>query len=342
MKEFRQYLRPEFEAVIPLHVQASGAEEQITKLTEDQMVMVDVVAENPRVICSGGAGTGKTFLAMELARRWTVDGKNVALVCHSPWLKSYLESRCSIPNLTVSLVDSLQIACRRQGIRNFDALIVDEGQDLFDMDSLDKLDSVLQGGLIEGRWCFFHDINNQSGFFGSYDKGAIDYLLSMQPTKVPLRTNCRNTRVILEKVQASLGADMGVRGAGYGPKIREYLASSKEEATRLLENELFELIDQGGLSPGHITILSPLSLENSSVNLSEKLKCQIMMLDEYSLKKFPTSKTSFAEIRNFKGLENEVIIVIDLPPPNLSSKDLTSHYVAMSRARSVLSLIKLT
>jgi len=340
LKELRQYLRPEFEAVIPLHVQALGAEERIATLTEDQMSMVDVVADNPRVLCSGGAGTGKTFLAMELARRWTADGKNVALVCRSPWLKRYLESRFSIPKLTVSLVDSLQISCRRQGLGYFDALIIDEGQDLLDMGSLDKLDSVLQGGLAEGRWCFFHDKNNQSGFFGSPDKDAIDYLSSMQPTKVPLRTNCRNTRVILEKVQISLGADMGVRGAGDGPKIRECLASSKEEATRLLENELFELVDHGGLSPGDVTILSPLNFEDSCVaGLSERLKRQIMILDEYSLKSFPSIKTSFAEIGNFKGLENEAIIVVDLPSPEHSRKDLAKHYVAMSRARSVLSII---
>ncbi|RDH81758.1 MAG: hypothetical protein DIZ77_05835 [endosymbiont of Seepiophila jonesi] len=84
IKALRRHLRPEFEAVIPLHVQALGAEERIASLTEDQMAMVDVVAANPRVLCSGGAGTGKTFLAMELARRWTAEGMNVLLACRSP------------------------------------------------------------------------------------------------------------------------------------------------------------------------------------------------------------------------------------------------------------------
>jgi hypothetical protein len=285
-------------------------EESIATLTEDQMVMVDVAANNLRVLCSGGAGTGKTFLAMELARRWTAESKSVALVCRSPWLKCYLESRFSIPNLTVALVDSIHVACQRRGISYFDALIIDEGQDLFDMGSLDKLDSVLKGGLTDGHWCFFYDKNNQSGLFGNPDNEAIVYLLSMQSTKVPLGINCRNTKVILEKVQVSLGADMGVKGAGNGPKIRECIASSKEDATRLLENELFELIDHGGLSPGDVTILSLLSFEDSCVaGLPDKIKHQIINLDEYSLKNFPTSKTSFAEIRNFKGLENEAIIV---------------------------------
>jgi len=341
LKEVSQYLRPEFEAVIPLHVQALGAEERIASLTEDQMAMVDIVAANPRVLCSGGAGTGKTFLAMELARRWTSEGLNVVLACRSPWLKNYLAARFSIPKLTVSLVGSVQNTRLRQGIAYFDALIVDEGQDIFDMDSLDILDSVLQGGLSEGRWCLFHDINNQSGLLGSFDPEAFDYLAAIKPACVPLRTNCRNTHLILDKVQTSLGADMGTRGAGAGPNIRLKSGNSKEENAKLLAIELVDLIDHGGLLPGDVTILSPFPARDSCVAfLPEKIRREIAMLDEYSLRNFPNSKTSFAEIVNFKGLENEAIIVVDLPPPSKNSPTVVMHYVAMSRARSVLSLIQ--
>jgi len=341
LKELRHYLRPEFEAATPLHAQALGAEECIATLTEDQMAMVDVVAANRRVLCSGGAGTGKTFLALELARRWAAEGMNIALVCRSPWLKNYLDARFSIPKLTVSLVSAVRNACRRQGLDSFDGVIVDEGQDIFDMASLDCLDSVLNGGLIDGRWCIFHDINNQSGLFGMFDQEAMDYLASIHPMQVPLRTNCRNTRIILDKVQTSLGADMGTRGAGVGPKIREMISASKEESAKLLAIELVELIDHGGISPGDVTILSPYPVGDSCVALlPEKIRHEIVTLDEYSLRNFPSAKTSFAEIANFKGLENEAIIVTDLPPPTKGSQNLAMHYVAMSRARSVLSLIQ--
>ena len=340
LRDLNRYLRPNFETVVPLYVQTSGVEERIAKLTEDQMVMVDVVNANKRVLCSGGAGTGKTFLAMELARRWTSRGMNVLLACHSIWLKNYLEARFLIPNLTVSLVAGAKTACHRAGLDSFDALIVDEGQDMFDMESLDKLDSVLNGGLANGRWCFFHDMNNQSKLLGRFEEEAFEYLNLLKSAEVPLRTNCRNTLVILNKVQTTLGADMGIKGAGKGPAIREHRNISKEGCSKILANEITELIDKGGLTPGEVTILSPVRYDEScAYSLPEKIGKTINVLDEYVVRSFPCKQISFAKIIEFKGLENEAIILVDLDSPDKERKDLALHYVAMSRARAVLSII---
>lgn len=342
LRTLRRYLRPEFEAIVPLYVQANQAEERVVSLTEDQMAMVDIVSANPRVLCSGGAGTGKTFLAIELARRWTAEGMKVALACRSPWLRRYLEAKLAIPGITVTLAESIQTACRRAGLDKFDALIVDEGQDLFDMISLDKLDATLKNGLSGGQWCIFHDANNQSGLIGAQDQEAYDYLLSTQPARVPLKTNCRNTRVILEKVQTTLRADMGVRGAGEGPKVREHVVPTREASAEMLAREIREIVDEGGIASGGVTILSPLPFDESSVALLHKSpKHEIVILDEFSMRNIPLGKISFAEIANFKGLENEVIIVVDLEEPTKGDKLLSMHYVAMSRARVILSLIYL-
>lgn len=340
LKAVQHYLRPNFEAVVPLHAQSLDVEERIAQLTEDQLEMVDVVTANRRVMCSGGAGTGKTFLAVELARRWTANDMNVLLACRSSWLKNFLEARFAIPKLTISTIEAAETERHRAGLDCFDALIVDEGQDMFDMDSLDKLDSIVEGGLESGCWCFFHDINNQAGLLGTSDQDAIDYLHSFEPARVPLRTNCRNTKIILDKVQSALGADMGARGAGQGPRIREHHATSNEDAAIHLMSEISELIDRGMIAPGNVTILSPVQIEDSCVaKLPGKVRNKIASLDEYSVKSFPDRKINFAMIRDFKGLENEAIVVVDLPPPDRELGNLAAHYVAMSRARSVLSLI---
>ena len=50
-------------------------------LTKDQARVLDMLAAFPRVEIRGGAGSGKTWLAVEKARRLTAEGKRVALMC---------------------------------------------------------------------------------------------------------------------------------------------------------------------------------------------------------------------------------------------------------------------
>jgi phosphate starvation-inducible protein PhoH len=64
----------------PLFDHVKQVEQGAVKLTEEQYHFVDIAMENHRVICSGGAGTGKTFLAAELARRMLDSDKSVYLV----------------------------------------------------------------------------------------------------------------------------------------------------------------------------------------------------------------------------------------------------------------------
>lgn len=334
----KQYLRPEFEVLEPLHVKLSQIEDIAVKLTEDQYMYLDIVAANSRVLCSGGAGTGKTFLAAELARRMASDDKNIALVCKSNWLRRYLETRIQNEFVTLSTIDSIKVDMRRSGIDLYDILIVDEGQDLFDFDDIEVLDGIIDGGLEKGEWYIFHDINNQAGLFIDTKTEILELLESYTPAKIPLTTNCRNSEPILKKVQDSLHLDMGNKGTGMGPKVHESFDAGNNRS--VLKEEINNML-KGGVAPGSITILSPRSYEESSVSLlTDKMKRNIVKLDDYSVRSFPIPEISFSEIKNFKGLENEVIIVIDLvKPENLEENDKVEHYVAMSRARALLSVI---
>ena len=53
----------------------------------------------------------------------------------------------------------------------------------------------------------------------------------------------------------------------------------------------------------------------------------------------PGDKVGSVRIGEFKGIENEAIIVVDLPARMKRTGNRPKHYVAMSRAHSVLSLI---
>lgn len=344
LKVLNDWLRPEFESVFPLFDQIKSVRKRTSRFTRDQMVFADIIQANSRVICSGGAGTGKTFLAMELARQWTAQGKEVVMPCGSQWLKQYLESHFPMPGLTLTQVEYIELAGHRAGISQFDALIVDEGQDLFNMESLQAIDRCLKGGLSQGQWVFFHDVNNQSGLFKPVEPKAVQWLESCTPAKIPLTVNCRNTLNILDLVNERLRADMGVRGAGIGPVVKEQEVTSQEESAHYLEKEIYDLLDPGQLSLSQITILSPLPFrESSAALLPRELACQILELDPWAMRHFPPQLASFARIHEFKGLENEAVLVIDLPKPK---KEPSSHhlnhtllYIAMSRPRSLLSMI---
>ena len=347
LRTLQNHLRPDFDAPpgqheVPLSARVEDVRRRVDRLTDDQMRMTDVADANPRVLCAGGAGTGKTFLAERLARRWAESGREVALVCRSAWLRHYLASRLSVPGLVVSLIDGVALDCRRAGLERFDALIVDEGQDLFETGCLETLDSVLENGLDAGRWCWFHDLNNQS-LTHRFEPEAKAYLESLDPVRLPLRINCRNTRVILECIQDTLDADLGVRGAGAGPAVRYRTAASRQDSALRVAREVEELVDAGGLVPGSVTILSPFEFADSSLaELPADAASRIRRLDEYSMRRVPGDKVGFARIDEFKGLENEAIMVVDLPVPDRAAGNRAAHYVAMSRARSVLSLIYLS
>lgn len=339
LNELRQHFRPDFEAVMPLHAAVNDVQTRIVRLTADQLKWIDVVEANPRVLCSGGAGTGKTMLALELARRWCASGMKTVLACQSRWLKSFLDRRV-IPGLTVSLVDSLHVSARRAGIDRFDALIVDEGQDVLNMNSLDQMDRMLTRGLEGGRWCFFHDVNNQSGLCGSYLPDAYLYLESLNPVQIPLTTNCRNSLQILQRIQGSLGADLGAAGVGNGPAVRETQVDDDNSAILALEQELHDLIELEGFNAGDIVVLSPVPLASSWVaSLRSKFRSSIVALDDASPRSDGRNKIGFAQIGDFKGLESEVVVLVDMPLPGHCETFHTFHYVGMSRARALLSMI---
>lgn len=334
----QRFLRPDFEAIVPIGLQTQNVTESSIRLTEDQLSWVDVVEANPRSLCVGGAGTGKTFLAAELARRWTTDGSKVLFACSSPWLKSWLDVRLNLRGLVISTFDGLDAAMQRARITKFDALIVDEAQDLMQMGLLDRLDACLANGFSGGRWALFADFQNQSGLIFPTESNALQRIESYQPTRVPLRTNCRNTLEILETIKFRLGADMGVRGSGSGPAVKEIQVKSKEAVAKALAHELAELVN-GGMSLSQITVLSPSTYSHSAIGLlPEKWIQNVEQLDSYSIRTFPPQAISFAQIADFKGLENDAIIVIDLPISK-SSKSKTLHYVGMSRAKVYLSVI---
>lgn len=328
------FLRPSFERVPSLHSQILNSEEQASALTESQTKVIDCLTESRQILCQGGAGTGKTFLAAELARRWSWDGQETLMVVKTPWLSSYLKPVIKAPGLSLRTIDSLRL---RPPSQPFPKLIVDEGQDLLNMEDLDILDRSIEGGLAEGRWAFFYDMNNQAGIVGKCDPEALGFLKQSGPVPLALRENCRNTETILSFIQERTRCDMGTRGSGPGPKVELLDPKSEVSHAKIVENTVRRLLENR-VPRDEITILTAVPCRESCLQESARLQ-NYEILDEISVAQRPYSNVTVASIPDFKGLENNVIIVTDLNKIADHDQRRTLAYVGMSRARAYLALI---
>ncbi|MBS1711256.1 MAG: NERD domain-containing protein [Armatimonadetes bacterium] len=324
------YLRPSFEVLPSISSVLSKLQRRMDKLTEDQCAAVDAAERFPQLICEGGAGTGKTFIAMHVARQLAVENDRVGLVVWNPSLAAFLQSRLTDPRVAV--------ICYKEASKlesnSLDALVVDEGQDLMRREYLAELERILVGGLTEGSWRIFLDPNAQSGLEGNFDRATYESLVAGHHPLV-LKRNCRNTQDIVLQTRLISGADMGVAFAGDGPPVEIHYWKDKAGAAKLIEEQLLAL-QMSGVRPEDITILSPYEMVDSSLaQVSPAVRARIVNLTPEVARNLPLQSTSFSTIRNFKGLENSLVIATDLDRLD-NDGDLATFYVAMSRARGRL------
>ncbi|WP_438012804.1 NERD domain-containing protein [Psychrobacter raelei] len=334
------YLRPSFEGVVYKADVIDNISRNRATLTESQLQLIEVIKANPRVICEGGAGTGKTLMAIRIALQCAKLGKQTAFICHSPWLQNFLAHSYSHPNLTIQTISGIRSQIRRNQLQ-VEVLIIDEAQDILNQSMVDALEQVLEGGFEGGRWYLFMDINQQSGLCGETDAHVLDKLKLYYPAKVPLTTNCRNTQQILQTIKNWIGADMGVKGAGEGlPVIKKEFENTQDLLTQI-NLDVHILIEKEAIDYSQITLLLSSSLSTALLNIEQDLISQlradnhkVIRCDSYSMGHFPPSGISLLMTPEFKGLENDIVFYIGSKEDLY--KNVNESYVAMSRARSLL------
>ena len=115
------------------------------------------------------------------------------------------------------------------------------------------------------------------------------------------------------QTQLLTGADIGVAVIeGQGPPIEIVDVTDHRNAAALLEGRIENWLDDG-IRPGHITILSPMRLSESSAwLLPSRLKSRLTRVDMTAASNSPPTILTYSTVRGFKGLENRCIAVVDL------------------------------
>lgn len=315
-------------------------------LLEQQKPVLQLARLNRQIIVSGGAGTGKTLIAMEIARRATESGDRVGLICFNQlvgdWMKNQFTTNGNLPpNLIVgralqtmmqmvgvkipstppsSFWDSELYTALEEGLTDpelgvaeaFDFLVIDEAQDLMSRPRLwDCISQLLKGGFDRGSFALFGDFDNQ--VFSAPEAMAQTLRRvrsSSRSVNYHLSENCRNYRIIgLTAIGlAGLNTDIYTGFMRQGGSIQNFDIDyyDTERAQVDMLGALLREFKAKGFKPSEVTILS---LCPPAESAAEKLRHEGFRIREARDGGYDTS---FASINSFKGMENKIVVLTDL------------------------------
>ena len=99
VKFLTSILRSDFDKVLAIRARINNAEQQLLELKEQQYKCLDQIEDNRRAVIYGPAGTGKTLLAIEQAKKSVAEGKKIALLCFnnsiSQWFQAYFREEAA-------------------------------------------------------------------------------------------------------------------------------------------------------------------------------------------------------------------------------------------------------
>lgn len=349
-------LAPTLDLISISEMKLESNKQQFARMLKEQVALLNYLEEQPDAVINGMAGTGKTVLAIEKAKRHADNNEKVLFLCYNSKLRDYLRNTFEYENIKYFNID--EFACEMCNLKNrvfsnennkmlyqmleekliemsiddsfpYQHVIIDEGQDL-GREEIEEAHVIelLKANVLENK-------EKNGTFYLFYDKNQL-----IQANKVPsyiaeadckltLYNNCRNTINIAETSLRLLGSNKRVKiidNAVYGDSTELYFSKDEKETIENLNVIIDNYLKEGYKN---IQILTCSTLKNSIIS-------KYFLNEEYNYNKKDIPVTT---CRKFKGLEADAIILIDINMNVFNNNDEKIMYVGSSRARYKLSLI---
>lgn len=345
-KIVEQVLAPTFNLVPIANMKLENQQIVFKRMLKEQIALLSYLEEQDNAVINGLAGTGKTVMAVEKAKRHADNGEKVLFLCYNSFLKDYLQNTYAHSNVDYYTIDGLACKLCDTITPNYNRLketleemyleetfpykhiIIDEGQDfgkerLNDIAIIELLKSNVVDEDKNGTFYLFYDKNQmvQASSLPSY--------IDNSDCKLTLYRNCRNTENIAITSLRLLGSEKRPRlfdDAIIGDSPEMFFAENVTK-TVVTINSIIDSAWESGYD--NIQILTCKTEEKSII--SDECSTGTYL---YKAKKIP-----FTTCRKYKGLEADVIIMVDLDNEVFTTNAEQVMYVGSSRARYKLFLV---
>lgn len=332
---------------------------QLVEVTAEQMQVLDDLVVNPRIAVKGFAGSGKTLIAQEFAKRLATDDKSVLLLFFNRMVANAV--RYGLPRDTSIECTTFHSLARRliseddpewwgenstktddfwnidvplrlldvplAADAKYDVVIVDEGQD-FKPDWYEILETLLEDP-VNGRFVVFYD--DLQDIFGHWDD--LPWGTKNVARKV-LSKNCRNTKSIIQFLSEVHPCEIqAFERSPTGEPVVERLAASIEEEQQQLVSDVKALMAGGVLPEQIVLVLNQPRQDSCIANLDQIGRYKIKAIGRTYRER--SDAIRYTNIRLFKGLEADVVFLLGL----YGEESLHSRrqiYTQGSRARTLL------
>jgi hypothetical protein len=348
-------LTAQFEGQTSLLSAAAEHEHRVDQMTRDQAKIVRVLRNQRRLKVVGGAGTGKTWLALEQARRLVAEGERVALLCYSRGLTRFFErvvatwpttqrpayvglfhglplqwgaspppDRSAGADAQSSYYETelpaqmMTLAGALPSEERFDSIVIDEAQD-FGEAWWPPTVACLRDRDAGGLYAFLDEAQRIFNRYGEVPIPLPAYVLD---------ENIRNTKRIAQTF-GSLGSEQSHYRGLEGPPVR-FVQCATDGALDAADDEVARLVDEGW-PPGHVALLTTGRRHVEQVEVVETYGGW----DDYWDLFFAETDVFYGHVLGFKGLERPaVVLAVNGLRDERRAKEML--YVGLSRARTQL------
>lgn len=364
VKEIVNYLRGEFSFIPALRDRLNHTERRLVRLTNEQVQIMNALGMNSHLLIEGNAGTGKTLLAAEYARKRAEKGDKVLYLTFNKNLANNIKLQIDPQdNLKVTNIHALfgeyvtvdvtkmkenpqkyfgedlpeqffdwvnALPSEKLEDLKYDLLVMDEGQDIIKPAYLYSLNALLKNGLEKGEWAVFYD-EKQNIYNPEYADG-MEIIESCSCTRFKLFVNCRNTVQIGTYSSKVSGVEINDFLHENGEEVQKIsyagLSDFKQQIKNIIKNLRAEKIDLADA-----VFLAPKKYSNSILN---EIGFEVNELGDRFDYKSPLPR--YATIQGFKGLDAKIVILVDVD--NITNKNFSRFmYIAGTRARTLLYVV---